>query len=194
MCAALLYSICCNDIEYLRIVRGKDNGINRKGDSINYREYVLVKNAPWNDFERSKMMLAYFDSAGPSLGDISRMSGIKYYHMRFYESTYKSRKFFMEASKCWTEKTRIPDSSAESFNKIEAEVHLGVINIFLCDSNPAKWVVEFEKKVGISEDGWSVLKATILQNECETHLDYAKEDDELVKYYVGLKEKKHSKH
>jgi len=178
-----------SNVEYTKIVKGKNKGANRDGDSIYYNEYVLVRNAPKNDFEQSKMMLTYFDNAGSSPDDISRMPGITDYYMSFYKSTYASRKYFIEASKYWAEKTRTPDSWSKGFDEIVPEVYLGTIHIFRCDSSPVKWVIEFYRKTGISEDGWIVDEATILQNECGTHFDYAKKNEELVKYYIELKEK-----
>jgi hypothetical protein len=159
-----------------------------------YYENVLVKNAPKNSLEQYKMMIAYFDSAGLSTSKLSKKLGVKYYDMRFYESTDAARKYFTE---------KLEDRRSKSFDHIEPYVYLGRISMYRCMHDSTKWVIKISRKIGIDKDNYPINEFTVLSNECGNigrakendkllgyFIDGAKENGELVKYYIELRDKR----
>jgi hypothetical protein len=160
-----------------------------------YYENILVKNAHKNGLGQYEMMIAYFDSVGLSISDLSEMPGIKYYDMWFYKSTEATRKYFTEKRE---------DRRSKDFDRIEPYVYLGHISMFHCGHDSTEWVTKVSIKTGVSEEDDIIYESTVLSNECGANIDEendrllgyfigrAKENDELVRYYMELKDKKNA--
>jgi len=167
------------NVEYTHIVKGKTlpsvcSG--RDEDTTSYEEYILVKNMPKDYSEQNKTMIAYFDSAGPSIDDFrTKMPDIKDYDISFYKSTYDTRKYFIEAKKYWATPSKLKTS--EDCRRMESisrdfgdsddypERYFGYMSMFRCDSDPTKVVVILNRRVEVSPDHFE-YKGIILQNEC----------------------------
>jgi hypothetical protein len=91
----MLFMTYNNDVEFIRIVEGKGCA-SRPYDNSCYYETVLVKNIHKNAVKQSKIMIAYFDSAGLSVNELLKMSEINYCSMFFYKSTHATMKHFVE--------------------------------------------------------------------------------------------------
>jgi hypothetical protein len=182
--------------EFTRFIDGI-TGMLKRDNLILYSERVLVKNVPKNGLNQYKMMIAYFDSVGLSISELSEMPGIKYYDMWFYKSTYASKKYF-------TEKREYRRS--ETYDHIAPYVYLGHISMFHCGLDSIKWVIKISRKIGIDDDDYAINESTILSNQCGANIGgaeerdellgnfigRAKENDELVRYYMELKDKKNA--
>jgi hypothetical protein len=175
--------VACNtDAEFTRITVGQ---IGADEDFPYYLERVLVENISRNkphDLEQSKMMIAYFDSAGLSVNELLEMPEIKFYSMSFYKSTHETRKLFVE-------KKRV---STYNGNK----THLGSVIIRRCEE-PTKWRIRITRNLGTADSfdhQGQAIKYEFLQNECDHDWYEANKDNELVKYYMELREKRNAKH
>jgi hypothetical protein len=181
----LLFATYNSNIEFTRIIEGRTWGL-QPSDSSYYRERVLVRNISRNkphDLEQSKIMIAYFDSVGLSIDDLLKMPEIKYYYMSFYKSTYATRKHFVKGKKV----------STYNGNK----TYLGVVSMTRCNDDSTKWRVRISRNLGTEDDYDKIgpkTKDEFLQNECDPEYDpYWREvnkDNELVKYYMELREKR----
>jgi hypothetical protein len=169
---------CNNDIEFTRIIVGKSWGLQPSNISW-YRERVLIKNIPQNDTKQSKIMIAYFDSVGPSGNYFSEIPEIKHYLMSFYKSTRATREYFIEKK------------NVSTYNGNETD--LGSVYMGRCKNDPTKWKVIIARNFETTED-YDYLgvntKDEFLQNECDPDWYEANKNNELVKYYMELREKR----
>jgi hypothetical protein len=173
-----------NDVEFTRITEVRTCGLQYNDNSWCY-EKVLVKNISRNkphDAEQSKMMIAYFDSAGLSVNEFLEMPEIKHYRMSFYKSTHETRKYFVEKKKVSTYNGN--------------EIDLGDIYMGRCEDDSAKLKISIDRNLGTSEDYDKLganAKREFLYNECDPDWYPSKDSKELVKYYVGLRYKRNAK-
>jgi len=177
----LLFVVCNNNVEFMctysgRITQGFD-------DSSFYYETILVKNMPKNKIEQSKTMIAYFDSVGFTINTLSRMSGIKYYSMDFYKSTSATIGYFVKGE---------PDLYKYNANK----TYFGAVTIMRCKSDSTKWSVQIIRNLGTARDyehDGPDLSRTILLNGCRSYIHDDEKNDELLRYYMELRNKKKNK-
>jgi len=175
----LLFIVYNNDVEFTRITEGQ-TWMGQSDDNFYYYEHILVKNIFRNkphDAEQSKMMIAYFDSAGLSIDELLKMPEIKHYYMYFYISTYATRRYFIE-------------KKGDTFNGNETD--LGLIYTGRCKDDSTKWEIKIGRNLGTADNydkqgGHSTRE--FLQNECSPGWYEDNKDNELVKYYTGLREK-----
>jgi hypothetical protein len=187
-----LFIACNNNIEFARFIEGKTLNINR--DSSAYTEYIIVKNMPKDDLEQSKIMVAYFDSVGLSLNYfMTKMPEIKTYYIVFHKSTYVTRKYFTEASKDWTNRRNLSSMLVKSFVSNEPETYLGNVSMFRCRHDLTKWAITTDRKTGVSRDNYVEKETVILLDGCDSYWSGVKENKELVKYYMELRDKNNAK-
>jgi hypothetical protein len=184
---ALLFAIYNNDAEFTRITKVRLCG-SQYNDNPWCDEEVLVKNIGINkpnDAKQSKVMIAYFDSAGLSKNYLSKMPEIKHYSMSFYRSTHATRRHFLEKKKV----------STYNGNK----TYLGYIHIGRCEDDSTKWKINISRNLGTADDydkQGADTKNELLYNECKPYWYEnpnwyeANKDNELVKYYMGLRGKR----
>jgi hypothetical protein len=176
-----LLATCDNNVELTRIIEGKGCAT-RPGDSSCYYERILVKNIPENkphNVTQSKIMIAYFDSIGFAVNELFEMPEINYYNMSFYKSTHATRKYFVERKK----------GSTYNGN----ETYLGTVSMIRCKDDSAKWKIEIARNLGTADNidkQGANTKDEFLQNECDPDWYEANKDNELVKYYMELREKR----
>ncbi|MDR1811920.1 MAG: hypothetical protein LBQ87_03765 [Candidatus Fibromonas sp.] len=188
-----------SEIEFTRIVEGKTSGLQR--DSSVYSEKILVKHIPKDFSEQSKIMIAYFDSVGLSISDLSKMPEIKYYDMSFYKSTYATRKYFVEEKD-------VPYSERKRSDRLD-ETYLGDVSISRCKNDAKlvdvsitrykndakkwlKWLISTDRTLGRADEEF-IIEIIMLLNECGSVPYIAKENKELVKYYMELRDKNNAK-
>jgi len=177
---ALLFMTCDNEIEFTRITLGK-TWMGKPSDSSYYFEDILVRNISRNkpyDVGQSKMMIAYYDSVGLSIDELLKMPEIKHYWMYFCISTYATRRYFIE------KKGDTYDGN---------ETGLGYIYIGRCKEDSTKWKITIGRNLGTADDFDKVggnSTSEFLQNEYDSGWYEANKDNELVKYYMGLRGKK----
>jgi hypothetical protein len=174
--------VCNNDAEFTRIVEGKGCA-SRPYDNSCYYETVLVKNINKNTVKQSKIMIAYFDSAGLSVNELLKMPEINYCSMFFYKSTRATRKHFVENKKVSTYNGN--------------ETYLGSVALVRCKDDPAKLQIDITRNLGTADNidkQGPATKNEFLQNECDPDWYEANKDNELVKYYMELREKRNAKH
>jgi len=178
----LLYTACNNSVEFTRVIEGR---VCLQPDScFYYEERVLVKNIPQNDVEQSKIMIAYFDSVGLSLNELLKKPEIKYYYMNFYKSTYATRRYFVKMN-------GIPKKEHDTYNGNETD--LGYIYMGRCVGDSTKWKIKIGRNLGTADNyDWqgADIESVFLQNECVPNWDDANKNNDLVKYYMELKNKK----
>jgi hypothetical protein len=174
----LLPTDCNNDVNFTRIIIGRTWTL-QGNDSSWYVEDILVKNIPRNNMKESKIMIAYFDSMGLSMDDLSMMPEIRDYNMFFYRSTRATRRYFIEKN----------TNKAYNANK----TYLGNILVGRCGNNSTKWMVSITRNLGTEPDADYVgckTKDEFLQNECDPSWYETNKNNELVRYYMELKGKK----
>jgi hypothetical protein len=166
---------CNNEVEFVRVVEGRTWALQHY-DSSWYKEYVLVKNIPRNKIKQSKIMIAYFDSVGFSIDNLKEIPEINHYCMYFWKSTRATRGVFIE-------KTNIGDNI--NANK----TYLGDIYVDRCKKNFTKWNVGIGINLGTDPDAdytGGHIKDEYLQNDCDPAWYEVNKNNDLVKYYMGL--------
>jgi len=126
------------------------------------------------------MMIAYYDSAGLSIDELLKMPEIKHYYMNFYISTYATRRYFIE-------------KKGDTYDGNETD--LGLIYVGRCKDDSTKWEIKIGRNLGVEnkaddydkQGGQSTRE--FLQNECSPGWYEDNKDNELVKYYTGLRDK-----
>jgi len=178
-----IFTVCNNNIEFTRIIEGRNWGL-QPDDSCWYTERILIKNAPQNNLEQSKIMIAYFDSIGFSVHELSKMPEIKYYHMFFCKSTRATRRFFIE----------INDVNERKYLTYDAnKTYLGDIFVGHCKNDSNKWRISITRNLGTEPDCEYIgakTRSEFLQNECDSNWYEANKNNELVRYYMELRDKK----
>jgi len=131
---------------------------------------ILVKNVPTNDLEKSKMMIAYFDSAGFSM--VSEVES--FYGMAFYKL-----------------------NNTTLNGDYKAEYDLGGVYMIRCENDPSKWKISFNINTGdikkMEHGHMPITEDTMLLDECGCETAWCednKNNEELVKYYAELRSKK----
>ena len=169
---------CSNDVEFTRITEGRTQGL-QHSDSSYYNERILVKNIAQDYVEQSKIMIAYFDSAG-LVNEFLEKPEINYYKMFFYKSTHATRKYFVEKK-----------GSTYNGNK----TYLGAISMGRCKNDSTKWEIEIARNVGVADnfdEQGPVTEDEFLQNECNPywHITDRTSGNELAKYYMKLRDRR----
>jgi hypothetical protein len=158
-------------------------------DTNCYYEHILVKNMPKDKLSQSKVMISYFDSAGLSINDfVTKMPEIKYYYMNFDKSTFATRRYFTEAKKQWA--GEYPYINLWKKYGYSPENRLGYVIMSRCKNDTSKWKIKTNINVGISEDDYVIWEETVLFNECDSCWYETNKNNELVKYFWELKDKK----
>jgi len=182
MTLILLFAACSNNIEYTQITTGKTLGL-QYGDSSYYTELVLIKNIPQNNLKQSKIMINYFDSMGLSVHNFEVMPEVKHYFMYFYKSTIATRKYFIAMEDA-------PKTKGDAYN--ENKTSLGYIYMGRCKESH-KLKITIGRNLGTADDfdirGLNTDR-TFLKDECDTNWYNVNKNNELVKYYMELKNKK----
>jgi len=173
----LLFVLCSNNVEFMWI----GGGILPQGfDSSFYNETILVKNMPRNKIEQSKTMMAYFDSVGLTINALSKMSRIKHYSMDFYKSTSATIRYFVKEE---------PNLYTYNGNK----TYLGGVTMRRCKIDSTKWDVQILRNLGTAKDykhNGPDMSRIMLLNECRSYIHDDERNDELLRYYMELKNKK----
>jgi len=168
---------CNNEVEFTRIVKGRTWALQHY-DSTWYKEYVLVKNIPRKKIKQSKIMITYFDSVGLSIDNLREMPEINHYFMYFWKSTLITREHFIE-------KTYIRNINSN-------ETYLGDIYVGRCKKDFTKWNVVIGINLGTDPDAdytGGHIKEEYLQNDCDPAWYESHKDNDLVKYYMELRNK-----
>jgi len=155
--------------EYEWIVTGKVEFLDRitYPDEIYMHEWIYAKNMPKNILKRNKIIIAYFDSTGISTDDfINKMPEIKWYKMEFERLT------------------------EHDYVETGIDPFYGYVHIYRCENDPAKCILT--TRVSISRDGLRLSEVTVLLNECDSGWYDANKNNELVKYYKELRDKKNT--
>jgi len=180
---ALLFTTCDNNVEFVRIIKGKHWGL-QPNDSSWYSEYVLVKGVSWDITKRSKMMIAYYDSVGLSINDLKKMPEINHYFMYFYRLTYDT-KYLIE------QKEDVNIEKLAAYN--DGYSYLGYIYVGRCKKdNTTMWKTQIGRN-NKTVDNYDVMgpkaRADFLQKYGPCLHEAHEEDNELAKYYNELKNK-----
>ena len=163
---------------FIHITEGKNLDIHRI-DSTYYTENILVAHPPKDTLERMKMMINYHDTAGLSLADLKKRGDITFYYMGFAKNTCATRKFYLEKQvhvKCNHNETSIGD-----------------ICIVRMEESPDKWKIEISYNLGTEPDADYIgtkSKEYILYDERDSNFYESHKDDEIVRYYRELQERK----
>ena len=163
---------------FIHITDGKDLDIYRI-DSTYYSEIILVAHPPKDTLERMKMMINYHDTTGLSLADLKNRGDITFYHMGFVKNTCATRKFHLEKQmnlKC-----------------NDNETYIGSIGIARMEESPDKWKITISYNLGTEPDADYIgpkSKDYILYDERDSNFYEKYKDDEIVRYYHELQERK----
>ena len=166
---------------FIHITDGKDLDINRRGrdSTYIYTEEILVAHPPKDTLERMKMMINYYDTAGVSLADLKKQGDITYYFMGFSKNTCATRKVHLE-------KQRNVECNSN-------ETYIGAISIAPIRESPDKWKISISYNLGTEPDADYIgckTKDYILYDESDSYFYEKHKDDEIVRYYHELQERK----
>lgn len=156
--------------------------VNPRGtDSIYiYTEDILVAHPPKDTLERMKMMINYYDTAGVSLVDLKKQGDITFYYMGFSKNTCATRKFHLEKQR----NVKCNDN----------ETYIGSIGIVRSmEGSPDKWKISISYNLGTEPDADYIgckTKDYILYDERDSNFYERHKDDEIVRYYHELQERK----
>lgn len=163
---------------FIHITEGKDLDVHRI-DSTYYSESILVAHPPKDTLERMKMMINYHDTTGLSLADLKKRGDITFYYMGFVKNTCATRKFHLEKQmhvKC-----------------NDNETYIGSICIARMEESPDKWKIVINYNLGTEPDADYIgtkSKDYILYDERDSNFYEKYKDDEIVRYYHELQERK----
>jgi hypothetical protein len=107
------------------------------------------------------------------------MPEVKFYAMHFFKSTRATRKHFVEKKKVFTYNGN--------------ETYLGSVTLWRCKDDSTKWRIRITRNLGTADSfdhQGPAIKYEFLQNECDHDWYEANKNNELVKYYMGLREKR----
>jgi hypothetical protein len=177
----LLFVVYNDNVKFTWI----DGGLElQNNDSSSYDETILVKNIPRNRIKQSKMMIAYFDSVGFTLNDLSKMSGVINYTMSFYKSTSATIRYFVKKE---------PNLYTYNGNK----TFLGYVAIGRCENDSTKWNVRILRNLETAGKDYEYsgpnMSRTMLLDECNSYIPDDEKNNELVRYYQELRNKKKAK-
>ena len=166
---------------FIHITDGKDLDINRRGrdSTYIYTEEILVAHPSKDTLECMKMMINYYDTAGVSLADLKRQGDITFYYMGFEKNTCATRKFHLE-------KQRNVECNSN-------ETYIGAISIAPIRESPDKWKISISYNLGTEPDADYIgpkIKEYILYDERDSDFYEKHKDDEIVRYYHELQERK----
>lgn len=166
---------------FIHITDGKDLDINRRGrdSTYIYTEEILVAHPPKDTLERMKMMINYHDTTGLSLADLKKQGDITFYYMGFEKNTCATRKFHLE-------KQRNVECNSN-------ETYIGAICIAPIKESPDKWKISISYNLGTEPDADYIgckTKDYILYDERDSDFYEKHKDDEIVRYYHELQERK----
>jgi hypothetical protein len=140
---------------------------------------------PKDHLERCKIIIAYVDSVGLSINDLSKMPGIKYYCVSFYKQTPTTIRYFIKKD----------HSGRDAFRDAYRD-GIGTIFMRRCEDDSTRWEVRIRKNLGMADlryDGYPNTVEIMLFDECRPRVpiyDVYEKNEELVKYYMGLRNKK----
>ena len=164
---------------FIHINKGKSLNINRRDSTYIYTENILVTHPPKDTLERMKMMINYYDTAGVSLADLKKQGDITYYFMGFSKNTCATRKVHLE-------KQRNVECNSN-------ETYIGAISIAPIRESPDKWKIGISYNLGTEPDADYIgckTKNYILYDESGSYFYEKHKDDEIVRYYHELQERK----
>ncbi len=164
---------------FIHINEGKSLDINRRDSTYIYTEEILVAHPPKDTLECMKMMINYYDTAGVSLADLKRQGDITFYYMGFEKNTCATRKFHLE-------KQRNVECNSN-------ETYIGAISIAPIRESPDKWKISISYNLGTEPDADYIgpkTKEYILYDERDSDFYEKHKDDEIVRYYHELQERK----
>ena len=166
---------------FIHINDGKSLVNPRGTDSIYiYTEDILVAHPPKDTLERMKMMINYYDTAGVSLVDLKKQGDITFYYMGFSKNTCATRKFHLEKQR----NVKCNDN----------ETYIGSIGIVRSmEGSPDKWKISISYNLGTETDADYIgckTKDYILYDERDSNFYERHKDDEIVRYYHQLQERK----
>ena len=164
---------------FIHITTGKGLDTHRTDSTYWYIEDILVAHPPKDTLERMKMMINYYDTAGVSLADLKRQGDITFYYMGFEKNTCATRKFHLE-------KQRNVECNSN-------ETYIGDICIVRMEESPDKWKISISYNLGTEPDADYIgckTKDYILYDESDSYFYEKHKDDEIVRYYHELQERK----
>lgn len=164
---------------FIHINEGKSLDINRKDSTYIYTEDTLVAHPPKDTLECMKMMINYYDTAGVSLADLKRQGDITFYYMGFSKNTCATRRFYLE------NQVHVECNSNETY--------IGDICIAPIRESPDKWKISISYNLGTEPDADYIgpkIKEYILYDERDSDFYEKHKDDEIVRYYHELQERK----
>ena len=164
---------------FIHINKGKSLNINRRDSTYIYTENILVTHPPKDTLERMKMMINYYDTAGVSLADLKRQGDITFYYMGFSKNTCATRRFYLE------NQVHVECNSNETY--------IGAISIAPIRESPDKWKIGISYNLGTEPDADYIgckTKNYILYDESGSYFYEKHKDDEIVRYYRELQERK----
>lgn len=166
---------------FIHINNGKYLDINRRGtdSTYHYTEKILVAHPPKDTLERMKMMINYCDTAGVSLAYLKKQGDITFYLMGFLKNTCATRKFYLE------NQVHVKCNNNETY--------IGDICIVRMEESPDKWKIEVSYNLGTEPDAdYTGCKSEyhILYDERDSNFYERHKDDEIVRYYHELQERK----
>jgi hypothetical protein len=179
-----LFFANANYVEFTRIIEGKV-APSYPPDSSWYFETILVKNMPKDHLERCKIMIAYVDSVGLNISDLSKMPGIKHYCVSFYKQTPTTIRYFIKK-----------DHSGRYALRDAERDEIGTIFISRCDDDSTKWRGKIRKSLGMADlrqDGYPKGVNIMLFDECKRRIPeyvYDEKNEELVRYYMELRNRR----
>jgi hypothetical protein len=174
----LLLTACINEVEFEE-----------------FGSIILVRNMPKDQLEKSKIMIAYYNSVGLSCSEfIDQYLDKDVYIMSFLKSTRATLKYNNKVERNLLKglpppRVRQLRGSETQFRK---KSYLGRIRMSRCENDSTKCMISIFVDTGVSEDGWLQTDRTVLFNECDdgrywNKVDY---DNELVKYFMELRSKR----
>jgi len=159
-----------------------------EGNHYNYYEYIIIDNAPkskpGNKDLLKRLMILHYLQLTSSADSLSVYSDLDAAGCVFLRSTRSTREYYIEGKIHYYSKTQAVDH----------ETYVGIIRMDRCEYDNTKRMVTISVHLGtesieFKERGPNLETDTLL-NECSSSWYVRNKDNELVKYFMELRDGK----
>jgi len=160
-----------------------------------YKNYILIENMPNDTMELKRLMIYHFLHSTSAIDSLQKNSNLNGVYCSFLKSTLGTRKRFFSLTD--KEKQRAGSYTSphgrNSLGWYNNKTYIGNVFVWRCKEDNTKLTAIIWINLGTDCDYRERLpdvEEDILLNECESDWYEKNKNDELVKYYIKLKDKK----
>jgi len=159
------------------------------GDKYAYGETILIDSMPKNFVKKHRdalkqLMIYHYLHLTHSIDSLKMSNDLDYARCHFVISTPETREYYLVGEQC--------DCEFGRNGRVNHKTYVGTLYTDICNDDKTKQVVYISINLGKSAPEWYYgdLEEGILINECDPRWYETNKNNELVKYYMELRDKK----